>query len=234
MLAGVSVTWYTWLEQGRPINASRDVLDTLARTLRLSDAEHQHLLALAEPDRPTDDHHDTWEGGAPAALVHLVEAMAPAPAYVLSPSWHYLAWNRPLARLSPVIEQLDDHHRNLLWLVFAEESVQSMMTDWEQEARRLVAEFRAVTAARRTDPAVIGMVETLRAASPEFERWWAEHDVAGFTTRLRHFVHPRAGALVFEYQQLTPAEWPQLRVVCHLPVPGDDSAQRLAAWHHIA
>ena len=68
-------------------------------------------------------------------------------------------------------------------------------------------------------------------APPDFATWWADHDVAQFTTRLRHFAHPRAGRLVFEFQQLTPVEWPDLKVVCQLSVPGDDSAARLAAWH---
>ena len=67
--------------------------------------------------------------------------------------------------------------------------------------------------------------------SPDFRAWWPEHDVAGFETRIRRFDHPRAGRLTFEYQQLTPAEWPALRVVVQLGVPGDDSARRLAVTH---
>jgi hypothetical protein len=78
------------------------------------------------------------------------------------------------------------------------------------------------------------VVDRLRAASPEFADWWPQLDVAQFQTRLRRYHHPRAGELVFEYQQLTPSEWPSLRVVCQLPLPGDDSAERLAAWREIA
>ena len=76
--------------------------------------------------------------------------------------------------------------------------------------------------------------DRLVAASPEFAQWWPQLDVAQFQTRLRRYAHPRAGNLVFEYQQLTPSEWPGLRVCCQLPVPGDDSAERLAAWRNIA
>jgi MmyB-like transcription regulator ligand binding domain len=78
------------------------------------------------------------------------------------------------------------------------------------------------------------LVDELCATSAEFRQWWPEHDVARFETRLRRFNHPRAGLLTFEYQQLTPSEWPSLRVVVQLPVPGDDSAQRLAVRHHVA
>jgi transcriptional regulator with XRE-family HTH domain len=231
MLAGVSVTWYTWLEQGRRINVSTDVLEALARALRLDDAERQHLLTLADraPAAHADDVADV-----PDALVRLITSMEPAPAYVLGPRWEFLAWNRPQARLYPVIERLDEIERNLLWAMFAEPSVRPLLDDWPAQARRILAEFRAGTAALRDDPQVVSLVDRLRATSPEFAEWWPQLDVAQFQTRLRRYHHPRAGELVFEYQQLTPSEWPSLRVVCQLPVPGDDSAERLAAWREIA
>lgn len=231
MLAGVSVTWYTWLEQGRPINASRDVLDALARTLRLAPAEHDHLLALAlgTPSLSVPDVVDV-----PDALERLITAMAPAPAYVLGPRWEFLAWNRPMAQLYPAIERLEGDDRNLVWAVFCEPSTRTLITDWEDQARRIIAEFRATTTPLVGDPSLDALIDRLRAGSDEFAAWWPQQDVAQFRTRLRHYTHPRAGALVFEYQQLVAAEWPALRVVCQLPVPGDDSARRLAAWHHVA
>ncbi len=230
MLAGVSVTWYTWLEQGRPINASSDVLQALARALRLDDAARRHLFALAV-DMADTTVVEVEE--VPDALIRLITSMEPAPAYVLGPRWEYFAWNRAQARLYPIIERLPEADRNLLWVVFAEPSTRELLDDWDSQARRIMAEFRAGTATLRSDPAVVSLVERLEAASPEFALWWPQADVALFQTRLRTFHHPRAGSLVFEYQQLTPSEWPSLRVVCQLPVPGDDSAERLAAWRDI-
>ncbi|HVE19724.1 MAG TPA: helix-turn-helix transcriptional regulator [Ilumatobacteraceae bacterium] len=231
MLAGVSVTWYTWLEQGRPINASVDVLSALARAMRLDDAARQHLLTLAmrTPLEPIE----TVEH-APDALVRLITSMEPAPAYVLGPRWDFLAWNRPQSLLYPLIDRLAEEDRNLLWVVFAEPNARRLLADWADQARRIIAEFRSSTAALRNDPQYIDLVDRLVAASPEFAEWWPQLDVAQFQTRLRRYLHPRAGNLVFEYQQLTPSEWPGLRVVCQLPVPGDDSAARLAAWRNIA
>jgi transcriptional regulator with XRE-family HTH domain len=231
MLAGVSVTWYTWLEQGRPINASTDVLTALARTLRLDDAGRRHLLALAtrtpaESVEVVDD--------APDALVRLITAMEPAPAYVLGPTWDFLAWNRAQSRLYPVIDRLDPTDRNLLWVIFAEPSARALVADWPDQARRILAEFRAGTAPLRADARVVALVDRLLATSAEFAEWWPQVDVANFQTRVRRYHHPRAGELAFEYQQLTPSEWPGLRVVVQLPVPGDDSAERLAAWRTIA
>jgi transcriptional regulator with XRE-family HTH domain len=237
MLAGVSVTWYTWLEQGRRINASIDVLEALARALLLDEAARRHLLTLASP--ATMSPLAAGGGGGepeqvPDALVRLITSMEPAPAYVLGPRWEFLAWNRAQSRLYPMIDRLDDADRNLIWVIFAEPTARALLADWSHQARRIVAEFRASTAASRADPALIALVDRLKSASEDFADWWAQADVAQFQTRVRRYTHPRAGALAFEYQQLSASEWPHLKVVCQLPIPGDDSAERLAAWRDMA
>ena len=233
LLAGVSVTWYTWLEQGRRINASVDVLSALARGLRLDDAGRDHLLTLAARDEPPGSGADPADE-APDALVRLIASMEPAPAYVLGPTWRFLAWNRAESRLYPRLDSLDGHRRNLLWVIFSDPAVRDLLPDWADQARQILAEFRAGTARLRSHPDVCAVIDDLTATSPEFAEWWAHHDVASFQTRLRHYRHPWAGDLVFEYQQLTPSEWPGLKVVCQLPLPGDNSAERLAAWRPIA
>ncbi|MGD9792482.1 MAG: helix-turn-helix transcriptional regulator [Acidimicrobiia bacterium] len=224
LLAGVSVSWYTWLEQGRPINASRQVLDALARTLRLDAAQHAHLLALAsDPEASSPIDIDV-----PDAIARLLGALDPSPAYVLGPRWEFLAWNEAQARLFPQVTDLDARQRNLLWIVFAAPSIRDLIVDWENEARFLLAQFRADTASMRDDPLVAALVSELRERSDEFRTWWAQHDVSGFHTRLRRYHHGEVGDLIFEYQLLASVEWPQLRVVAQLPVPGDDSTARLA------
>jgi len=230
LLAGVSLTWYTWLEQGRRINASRDVLHALARTLRLDEAGRSHLLALASGES-SDPVERTLE--APDAIVRLIASMEPSPAYVLGPRWEYVAWNAAQDKLYPALGSLPEHERNLLWVMFCEPTAKALIIDWHDRARSTLAEFRASTTRLMDDPDVIDLVERLLRCSPEFAAWWPEHDVAGFHTRLRRYHHPRAGELTFEYQQMIPAEWPHLRVICQLPLPGDDSAQRLSAWHDV-
>lgn len=227
MLAGVSLTWYTWLEQGRRINASPDVLAAIGRALELDSAGIEHLLGLAHPGAtPMEVPQE-----APSALVRLITAMQPAPAYVLGPHWEILAWNDAQARLYPRIDELVGPDCNLLWVLFADPFTRELIVDWDIHARQALAEFRAGTAALRNDPAFGRLVERLCATSREFATWWPEHDVSHFETRLRRFRHPAAGLLTFEYQQLAPVEWPGLRVTCQLPVPGDDSADRLAVRH---
>jgi transcriptional regulator with XRE-family HTH domain len=229
MLAGVSLTWYTWLEQGRRINASPDVLSAIGRALRLDDAGIEHLLALAQPSSaPVEAPQE-----APSALVRLIHSMEPAPAYVLGPRWEFLAWNSAQARLYPRIEELDGLERNLLWVLFAEPATRDLIVDWDIHARQALAEFRAGTTSLRGDERFGRLVDRLTEVSPEFAAWWSEHDVSQFETRIRRFNHPAAGTLTFEYQQLAPVEWPGLRVTCQLPVPGDDSAERLAVRHYL-
>jgi hypothetical protein len=229
MLAGVSLTWYTWLEQGRRINASHDVLRSIGRALRLDDAGLDHLLSLTEPGTATI----AAPTEPPSAVVRLLDALMPAPAYVLGPVWEFVGWNTAQARLYPRIVELEAPRRNLMWVLFADPATRDLIVDWDIHARQALAEFRSATTAVRHDPLMVELVELLTAESTEFAAWWSEHDVSGFETRLRRFRHPAAGELTFEYQQLTPAEWPSLRIVAQLPVPGDDSAERLAVRHYL-
>jgi transcriptional regulator with XRE-family HTH domain len=229
MLAGVSVTWYTWLEQGRRINASHDVLKAIGRALRLDDAGLEHLIALTDPGTASVE----APAEAPSALLRLIGSLMPAPAYVLGPHWEFVAWNPAQERLYPRIADLEPPRRNLLWVLFCDPYTRHLIVDWDIHARQALAEFRSATSSVRHDAPMTALVELLTAESDVFAEWWPEHDVSSFETRLRRFEHPAAGTLTFEYQQLAPVEWPTLRVVVQLPVPGDDSAERLGVRHYL-
>jgi hypothetical protein len=118
-------------------------------------------------------------------------------------------------------------------VLFSDPYTRELIVDWDIHARQALAEFRAATIAYRADPEFVELIGKLQAESDEFATWWPEHGVAQFETRLRRFRHPAAGLLTFEYQQMAPVEWPSLRVACQLPVPGDDSAERLAVRHYL-
>ncbi|MFN8052080.1 MAG: helix-turn-helix transcriptional regulator [Acidimicrobiales bacterium] len=225
MLAGVSVSWYTWMEQGRPINVSIDVLDSLARVLQLGPVERDHLVALAGHSiRATGD---PTGSDVPEWAERLLSSMDPAPAYLLGLTWEYLAWNESQAHLFPPMVDLPPHERNLVWVMFALPETRELIVDWPSEARRVLSQFRADITPWRAEPAVVDLVARLRAISTEFDEWWERHDVAGFETRLRRFDHPTDGRLTFEYQQLIPAGRTDLRFVVQLPVaePQDEQEQ---------
>ncbi len=227
LLAGVSVSWYTWLEQGRPINVSVDVLDALARALRLDAAEREHLFRLA--GHVTQSLVPAERTGPPPWAPAFLAALDPAPAYLLGPRWEFLAWNRAQQALYPQITERRDIECNLVWVVFAEPGARRIIVDWHEEARRVLSQFRADVTPWRDDPAVRALVDDLVERSETFADWWPRHDVAGFATRTRRYAHPSAGELTFDYQVMVPAGEVDLRLVVQLPVPGDDSCARLAA-----
>lgn len=215
-LAGVSGTWYTWLEQGRDINVSRQVLTAVARVLDLTAAETDFVLALAERSEvPLDDEPVAM----PAALQHLLDALD-FPAFALATDWSIVGWNAGYAWLYPPIGELDASDRNLLWLVYTDPRLRDLLPDWEQDSRRFLAEFRAESGVRLSAPRHKALVDRLSAASADFRTQWAELTIERFASRRRTFRHPDGDLLTFEHHRLVPSEAPDLHVVMYVPVEG--------------
>ncbi|MFI2185613.1 helix-turn-helix transcriptional regulator [Streptomyces sioyaensis] len=220
-LSGVSVTWYTWLEQARDITVSRQVLTSLARALMLSSVERRYLFALAGlplPERPAD-------GGPGPALQKLVEALEPHPAYLLDANWDLVGWNRAEAGLIGDPGQLEPAERNLLWLVFMDPAMRSLLADWDGQAQDLVAQFRADARQRSGDPRFEQLTNGLREASEEFRTWWAAHDIADFGSSRRRFAHPRVGALTFDYVKLAALDAPGIKLFACMPADAGTAAK---------
>lgn len=214
-LSGVSVTWYTWLEQGRDIHPSRQVLDAVATALRLTDTEHDYVLSLVGlAPRPA-----VRAGAvdvAPAHVQRFLDALDEHPAYALAPDWGIAGWNRAYERLYPGVATTTAEDRNLLWLVFTDPSVRSLLDDWDDTSRRFLAEFRAEAGPRLGDPRYRDLVARLSAASDDFRARWNEHGVSGFRSRERVFRHPALGRLVFEHHQLRPSDETDLQLVVYV------------------
>jgi len=195
-LCGLSVTWYTWIEQGRDVAASPHALARLASVLRLGRAERAYLFELA-------GRRDPEPGGAaepvPGAVLACVETVA-APAYVLDRHWNARSWNGPAERL--FAGWLDKPgERNLLGFIFLDAAARTLICDWEARARRVAAEFRAAASLHLDDPGLRALVARLRRDSPAFARFWDEHRVLGRDGGERTFHHPLDGFL--RYQQVT-------------------------------
>jgi transcriptional regulator with XRE-family HTH domain len=215
-LSGVSVTWYTWLEQGRDINPSRQVLDATSRTLRLGAAQHRYVLALAGfapmPAASADAVADV-----PAHVQRLLDAIGDNPAYALTSEWGIAGWNSAYQRLYPNVATTPAHERNLLWLVFTDPFVRDLLDDWHVTSARFLAEFRAETGSRLGDPALLDLVSRLSDASVEFRDGWERHDIGGFESRERVFHHPEFGTVRYEHHQLRPSDAPELQLVVYTP-----------------
>ncbi|MGN8024603.1 helix-turn-helix transcriptional regulator [Microbacterium sp. 22242] len=213
-LAGVSASWFTWLEQGRDIGVSRQVLGAVARVLQLSPAETDYVVRLAGP---AEDAAAEETERIPDHLQRLVDALD-FPAFVVASDWAIVGWNEPYSRLYAPIDTVDPADRNLLWLIYTDPRLRRMLPDWDQESRRFLAEFRAESGVRLSSDRHRALIGRLLAASEDFRIQWAEHAVERFASRQREFVHPSDGPLVFEHHSLVPADAPGLTVVMYVPV----------------
>ncbi|GAA0655585.1 helix-turn-helix transcriptional regulator [Kitasatospora atroaurantiaca] len=191
LLAGVGVTWYTWLEQGRDINPSPEVLASLARTLRLDRAETDYLFRLAgsaplpvEPPAAPE---------VPAPLLRLVQAQEPFPAFLIDADWDIRAWN-PAAEALFEFSHWSQEDCNLAWVVFANKVHRERTVDWERHARRTVAELRAAYGARGGE-SLAGLIKRLRAAFPDADRWLDEHEVQERIGTAKDLNHETLGML---------------------------------------
>lgn len=225
-LAGVSVTWYTWLEQGRDATPSRQVLDSLARTLRLSHAEHVYLLSLGgySAPRPAED---PSPGTAPAHVQRLLDALADYPALAIAADWTILAWNAMYAALYPNVTTVAAADRNFLWLLFTDPYLRTAMPDWEFTAVYNVASFRAEAGSRLGEPPFSDLVSRLLQTSEAFRAAWESYDIEALPSRERLFRHPDVGDLHMEQHSLTPSDNPGVHLVIFTPIPGTDTAERL-------
>ena len=220
-LSGVGVTWYTWLEQGRNISASEQVVDALARALLLDPEQRRHLRALA--GLATAAGRTRVDDVSPR-LQRLVDAAAPNIASIYDAHLDYVVWNTPYTRLRNDPAALPADRRNLLWMMFTDARNRSLMVAWESAARAVLSQFRAAVGQRPDDPRFATLVAELTEVSPEFREWWAEYPVHGFRPATIGIEHPRIGRLDLEMFQFRPVEYPDLLMV--LQVPTNEAALR--------
>jgi transcriptional regulator with XRE-family HTH domain len=232
-LAGVSPTYYTFLEQARDVRPSPQVLDALARALRLTPVERNQLHVLAHHRLPVDG---AGGDGGPAGplevlapgVAELVARLDPHPTYVKGRRHDVLAANRAARALFTDWAARPPDDRNLLWWVFTAPEARQVYVEWEREAGAVLARFRLVAARRPDDPAVAELIARLHDASPEVRRWWPRHEVlpmGGGTKRLRH---PLVGEMLLRHVVLEVADHPDQRLVTFSLDEGDDRLARLA------
>jgi transcriptional regulator with XRE-family HTH domain len=213
-LAGISTTWYTWIEQGREVSVSAEVLDRLSSSLQLTRPERAYLFEMA--DRRDPQSAQTDDDDAPASLKAML-AHIDAPAYLMGRYWDMLAWNTPAADLfAGWLDQVQTP--NLLRFVFLEKVARELLVDWEIRARRITAEFRADCRSRLEDPVLQKRVEELSRESSEFVRFWKQHDVLERQGGQRDFQHPQRGLISYQQHTLHPVDQDHLKLVLLKPL----------------
>ena len=230
--ANVSVTWYTWLEQGRGGPPSDDVLERLARALELDAAGREVLFLLAHQRPPPLK--SVPSATVTSALQRVLDALPTSPAIVKTPTWDIVAWNAAATAVLADYAALPIAERNLLRRLFGASTVCASLPHWEADARFALAVFR-VDAARAGDcPAADALAAELQATSADFRRLWAEHEMRSNGVGLKRLQHPVAGPLTLEYSAFSVDGANGLTMVVFTPTsPADTRAIASLLRHRI-
>ncbi|RKE17554.1 helix-turn-helix domain-containing protein [Streptomyces sp. TLI_171] len=232
LLAGVSVTYYTRLEQGQSVNASDGVLDAVARALRLDRDEHAHLRDLARPHRAGRPAAAPRPEQARPATRHLLAAMDRVPAVVLDRANDVLAWN-PLGHallaghLDPAAPDRPADRPNLTRLLFLDPHTRELYTRWQDEADVALAALRLTVGRHPGDRRLAALVGELAIHSEEFAELWARHPVRECTVGSKDFHHPLVGELALSFESLLTSDGTDHRLLLYTAAPGTPSAAAL-------
>ncbi|AIQ11307.1 transcriptional regulator [Paenibacillus durus] len=215
LLAGVSVDWYTWLEQGRDIRVSSRVLEELARVLQLSSTERRHLFLLAEQTIPLDNKHDQLH--LSPSVQQFLDYQNPSPAYVTNPRWDFIAWNRAACAVFGDYNEMSELERNSVWRIFTSSYMRELLDCWEEHGQRRLAQFRASYGRFIDDPWWPEMIARLSKESEEFKEWWPRHDVLNTPEGRKVLHHPGVGELILGHLSFQVSDAPDLLVTVHMP-----------------
>jgi len=231
-LAGVSVAYYTRLEQGNGRNVSAEVLDAIARALRLTDAEHAHLTHLAKPKQHKKK-PSVRAQVVRGTLRQLLDTMDGVPAYVAGRRTDILAWNAMASAVFGDWAELPPQDRNWARLTFLRPDYHDLFLDWEQKAIDIVCHLRMDAGCYPEDPKLSALVGELSVKSEDFRRLWATHDVKEKSHGVKRFRHPLVGELTLNFESFRlPDDNDQTLIVYHAE-PGSPSAEALrllASW----
>ncbi|WP_075632342.1 helix-turn-helix transcriptional regulator [Novacetimonas hansenii] len=211
--AELSVTWYTWLEQGRGGMPSAAALERLAGALMLTDAEREHLFLLGLGRSPEARYRQDTD--VTPRLQRVLDRLDPSPAFIRTATWDMVAWNRAATELMTDFALLPPEHRNILRLIFLDSRSRTLHPDWENAARFIVSSFRMDTARAGASEAVEPLVTELCSASPEFRALWQDRTVHTFGHGTKTFHHPVHGPQAFEVSTFAVDGRPDLILVIY-------------------
>ncbi|MGW5661251.1 helix-turn-helix transcriptional regulator [Streptomyces sp. NPDC003758] len=221
VLAGVGISWYQWLEQGRDISVSPQVLDAVARVLRLSNAERRHLYVLAglNPPAPEPAPDHGCEG-----MRRLIDAWMPYPAHIMDRYYNCVMYNDAagwVLGMRPEITQ------NCIVDFFTDPLYRSRSHSWEQNAHTVVAQFRAMCSDNPDDEGFRAVLAELKAVSQEFTALWERRDIKDAGVIRKELDHPLVGLLCVESTALKVPARPDLTIVLHTPLEEANTTAKL-------
>jgi transcriptional regulator with XRE-family HTH domain len=221
-LAGVGVSWYTWLEQGRAITVSDQVIERLAETFQLEKEERRHLFVLARGMVPVAD-ESSEIASPPPGLQAVLAALGTNPAYLIDHRFNLVAWNASACRVFGDFSVLSERERNRIWHLFVHPSSRQLYVDWEQAAQHAVMNFRAAYDQYIGDAWFEHFLTDLQQKSPEFRTLWSQHNVQGACDfyQEKELNHPQVGRLFLSSTVLIVPVDPPLQMVTFTPCSQD-------------
>jgi transcriptional regulator with XRE-family HTH domain len=238
MLAGISTPYYTRLEQGQSRNASPEVLDAIARALRLEESERAHLHALARTPRRAEKAARPRPERVPPTTLALLSALGGTPAIVIGRRSDVLAWNREghalfAGHLDPDGPGDPRERPNMARLVFLDAHIRDLYADWPAKAKAVVGNLRSTAGRHPGDPVLAGLIGELTMRSPEFAAMWADHRVVPCDVADYEMRHPLVGTLTVTQQTLQSPQGGGPALVVATAEPGSPSATALTLLAHI-
>jgi transcriptional regulator with XRE-family HTH domain len=225
LLADIGITWYTWLEQGRDVKPSAELLTAIGAALRLDTAEKRHLFLLA--GRPTPDRSPTEEERIEEPLSRMLTSLTAQPAYVMGRRWDVLAWNQAAEAVFGDYGALEGDACNIMHLVFANLRHRHMLMDWEQVARAALGLFRADSAKYVGDPAFERLIAELARLSPQFREWWPKRDVLQRLAGVKRLKHPAVGLMAFEHMSFAVDDGSDMKLIVYTPLVQENTIAKL-------
>jgi len=224
-IAGISPTWYMKLEQGREIQVSAQVLESLVRVFQLTTAERTHMYMLARQELPLYVQSHTRQINPD--LQRVLNALNPHPALVLNERWDIVGWNQAASQVFVDYSTLSEWERNLVWIMFTQSDQRILFTYWECWAQRILALFRACGGYGAGESWFIERRDRLMQANPEFHTWWKMHEVGEAHMEQTSLNHPRVGSLKLQLTALRVVDNPNLQIFVYTPLPQMDTSQKL-------
>jgi transcriptional regulator with XRE-family HTH domain len=224
-LAGISPEWYTWLEQGRDIHVSAQLLESLARVLQLDANERDHLFLLVLRQSPPVE---TFSAPTISpTLQQFLDQLGTSPASVVDTRLNTVAWNAAFCVVFGDPATVSERERNLIWRLFTAPLSRQINEGWKETARIYLAQFRAGYGRFINDPWWAERIAELNEISPEFRELWARHDVINVSEGRKTMNHPLAGELAFDFLWLQAVAPGDVRLLIHTPRSNSGTADKI-------